>query len=218
MKETGILFTPENIRLVMDGRKGQTRRIAKWKERPENPGLNFNATSLAVGHYFTGVPSSGFVLRSGGGSCWHDRTYPLHCPYGKVGDRLYIKEGVITHCSIPQLIGYYLDGCRVTEHWMARRTAMFMPKSMARTWLEITEVRVERLQDISEEDAIAEGIEPIHEGAKHLWRNYSTSMNEPGWFPDPRRSYQSLWDSINKKKQPWSKNPWVWVISFLRIK
>lgn len=88
MKEHPIIFTPANIRAILEGRKTQTRRVAKWK--PREAGLNLDAASLSVGYYHTGVPSSGFVLRSMGGSCWNDRTYPLHCPYGVPGDRLVI--------------------------------------------------------------------------------------------------------------------------------
>ena len=112
--------------------------------------------------------------------------------YGVPGDLLYIKEGVIIHGSIPQLVGYYMDGCRVTESWETRRTAMFMPKWAARTWLKLTDVRVERVQEISEADCIAEGCP----------KEYLLGVN---W-------YRYLWGKINGKKHPWSSNPWVWVL------
>ena len=219
MKEHGILFTPENIRLVMSGVKVQTRRVVKWEMRPESSGTNLSASSLSLGFYCTGVPSSGWVLRSRGGpsGCWNDRTFPTHCPYGDVGDRMYVKEGIITHAAIPQLVGYYMDGCRVTEHWEKRRTAMFMPKWAARTWLEVTDVRVERVQDISEEDAIAEG---CTDDEDPWWR---PSYNDPdsGGNPSARKSYEYLWDSINAKRDKgiyaWEKNPFVFAISFKRI-
>ena len=86
---------------------------------------------------------------------------------------------------------------------------MFMPKHMARTWLEITDVRVERLQEISESDAIDEGTGVWLEGHPH-----------EEWDGDPdqyRKGYRELWDSINRKAHPWSSNPWVWKIVFERL-
>lgn len=131
------------------------------------------------------------------------------CPYGYIGDRLWVKEGVIVHCGIPELIGYYMDGCRATEHWMERRTAMFMPKWAARTWLKITGVKLERVQDISECDAAEEGT--------GVW--FETHPHE-GWDGDPdqyRKGYRELWDSINGLRYNWLSNPWVWCIEFRRV-
>ena len=124
---------------------------------------------------------------------------------------MYVKEGIITHAAIPQLVGYYMDGCRVTEHWEKRRTAMFMPKWAARTWLEVTDVRVERVQDISEEDAIAEG---CTDDEDPWWR---PSYNDPdsGGNPSARKSYEYLWDSINAKRgYGWAVNPWCFCYQF----
>ena len=117
---------------------------------------------------------------------------------------MYIKEGVIVHADGRTLAGYYMDGARITNLGEKRLTAMFMAKRYARTWLELIDVRVERLQDISEEDAIAEGIGD--------W----TSIG--GWNTETaKQAYAKLWDSINKKKHPWSQNSFVWAISFRRI-
>lgn len=188
MKETGILFTPDNIRAIREGRKTQTRRVI-------NPQPETNAEGGAL------VP-----LRPSG-------------PYGWIGDRLYVKEGVITHASIPQLVGYYMDGCRVTEHWEKRLTAMFMPKWAARTWLEITEVRVERVQQISNEDARAEGIP--QSSAEATAFGFFDNTTTPGHEWDNRTSaenYGNLWDSINGKKHPWAANPWVWALTFKLVK
>jgi hypothetical protein len=83
---------------------------------------------------------------------------------------------------------------------------MFMAKKYARTWLELTDVRVERLQDISEDDSKAEGAEWI--GPEIMY------PDEPLAEYPYRRGYQKLWDSINKVKHPWSSNPFVWVLEF----
>ncbi|WP_036412805.1 PmgT domain-containing protein [Morganella morganii] len=79
-----IKFSDEMLAAVIDGRKTQTRRPADFKVREE--GYNLNFSGLKSGFYCNDAPSSGFVLRSMGAGCWNDRTYPLHCPYGQVGD------------------------------------------------------------------------------------------------------------------------------------
>jgi hypothetical protein len=88
---------------------------------------------------------------------------------------------------------------------------MFMAKRYSRTWLEITDVRVEQVHDISEEDAKAEGAIPIypHDGIMY--------PDEPLSEYHYRRGFQKLWDSINKAKHPWSSNPWCWCIGFRKI-
>ena len=214
MKETGILFTPENHRLIISGDKVQTRRVVK----PQPDVYIDRRPYWNIGGYRAWEwTKETDILRMGTNN-------PLKCPYGNPGDKLYIKEGVIRHASIPQLVGYYMDGCRVTEPWMVRRTAMFMPKSMARTWLELIEVRVERLNDISEEDALAEGIEEYH---RRDCKVYSTVYGsdgvclEPGGCTCPNYSeqelYADLWDSINAKKHPWSQNDLVWALTFKKL-
>lgn len=186
MKETGILFTPDNIRSIRGGRKTQTRRILKGSLEFKGP---YNPKYLEMHKDAPG--------------------WKKICPYGEPGDRLYVKEGIVRHATIPQLVGYYLDGCRVTEEWEVRRTAMFMPKWAARMWLELTDVRIERVQDISESDAMDEGVGTWFESHPH-----------DEWDGDPdqyRKGYRELWDSISAKKHPWKDNPWVWVLEFKRV-
>jgi uncharacterized protein YhfF len=153
-----------------------------------------------------------------------------HCPQGRVGDKLYVKEGVIVTAPAwtaitgkpdGTLLGYYMDGRRVENAWEKRLTAMFMAKRYARTWLEITDVRVERVQDISANDALAEGI-----GKTDYWKpkEVDGKQFEEKWWDDyefwqryPQIAYQKLWDSINGKKHPWNSNPFVWCLSFKMV-
>jgi hypothetical protein len=213
-KETGILFTPENIRAIRDGRKSQTRRVMV-------PQQSFD-------HYHTMWCWKTLVLDN----IWDfpngdDRKeLAAHCPYGVPGDRLYIKEGVIVDEAFnpPELAGYYIDGARATLPNQKRLTAMFMAKRYARTWLEITDVRVERLQDISDEDARAEGVSPqivteqdiqdTINGASEPHIKELARILGPGEFT-ARFKFMELWDSINRKKYPWESNPWVWAITFM---
>lgn len=121
------------------------------------------------------------------------------CPYGVIGDRLWVRESYFPHNNrmgepefsykaddLPEF-----DKCTISG-W---KSPLFMPRAASRIELEITNIRVERVQDISGADAIAEGVEQGY-GLRHV-----------GF-------YQDIWDSINGKKHPWSSNPWVWVVEF----
>ena len=212
MKETGILFTPENIRAICEGRKSQTRRVIDpqpvWDAEVKFT-RNCGPFAFPIGSL---DQQCGFPIFTDGRK---DGSFGIRNLYGGVGDRLYIKEGIIRHVSIPQLIGYYMDGCRVTEHWEKRSTARFMPKWAARTWLELTDVRVERLHDISEEDAIAEGIQrqalPDLKGNHFHWGDKTKDRCKTAV-----EAYRGLWDSINAKKHPWKNNDWVWALTFCK--
>jgi hypothetical protein len=155
------------------------------------------------------------------------RNFPMRCPYGVPGDFLYVKEAWKTRAIFDDLkpvdIGNRvgkdvlylsdnqfadLSGCREEFIPGRYRHARFMPYWASRTTLEITNVRVERLQDISEEDAIAEGIRV--DECNHVIReddiNWGGAVSE----------YAALWSEINGKDS-WSSNPWVWVVLFKKL-
>jgi hypothetical protein len=235
MKETGILFTPDNIRAIREGRKTQTRRVMK-------------GVALEI-------LNNGFTPKyivDPGNSAWNS--------YGVPGDRLYIKEGWQTGKNLDDKNGteiakmcldagyktpvcplrYRSDGTIIKwgeadlldfGEWGRYRSSRFMPKWAARIWLELTEVRVERVQDISEEDAAAEGCESLEsEREEYDWkicpRCGGTRLYEyqsmAGACPDTdctecdtyKKRYRYLWDSINAKKHSWASNPWVWALTF----
>lgn len=171
---------------------------------------------------------------------WHDISHGRLlevCPYGRPGDRLWVREAhyltdnghgehavyaadavaVRAHlAAIQELPGAFPDGVKTRHRKL--RPSIHMHRWASRILLEITYIRVERLQDISEEDAKAEGIEPHYAG----WMPYNTMFYESdgitpaNYFKDPRHSYLQLWESINGAGS-WDANPWVWVISFKRI-
>ena len=123
---------------------------------------------------------------------------PFFCPYGKVGDRLWVKE---KHAFGGNGV-FFPDSCDGTVR-IAWTSSRFMPKKFARIWLEITNIRVERVQDITEKDAIAEGVEVCFQHSPHHKK---------------RASFSLLWDSLNAERGfGWYKNPWVWVIEFKRV-
>ncbi|WP_272516886.1 hypothetical protein [Providencia sp. PROV209] len=227
MKERGIIFNTEMVRAIIDGRKTQTRCIAKFK--PIDKAINLNFSGLRAGNYHAGIKDGRCVLRSTDGATWNDRTYPLTCPYGKVGDRIWVRETwqgplvdvekaydlfkdptpykKVENCVYKADGGYapeYID-CddNFRQGW---RPSTQMPRWASRITLEITDVHVERLQSISEEDAKAEGFD----------NSQSDAANSIGWFEKPIRAFRRAWENIYGT-DGWDSNPWVWVIEFKRV-
>jgi len=211
MKERPILFSGPMVRAILDGRKSQTRRVVKPQRHPFGDMLTANEVALEF--------SSG--------------TRSVRCPYGQPGDRLWVREtfqpifaeGVEykdTDWSTGK--GYsirYVATDGITD-WvdpddnMTNRCkpSIHMPRWASRITLEITGVRVERLQEISEEDAKKEGIES-EGGDPKMWKSYNPKL---GWLSvdDPAMSYRTLWESINGPGS-WDANPFVWVVEFKRL-
>lgn len=140
---------------------------------------------------------------------WKEKLIPF-CPYGEVGDIIYVRETFAVGLSS----GFYFFKANYTTNiaptglskW---KPSIHMPKKIARIWLEITDIRIEQLDDISEGDAKQEGIKRGNcyaDGFMH----YDTKT----FGAHPVISFQTLWESINKKKHTWKSNPWVWVITF----
>jgi hypothetical protein len=179
MKERPILFSGPMVQAILSGKKTQTRRVVK----------------LRNGQY---LPPSERADPNG----W--RQMLRLCPYGQPGDRLWVRETHLLDCSHPSDTQVFrADRPQWTlpggVHW---RTAIHMRREASRITLEVTRIRVERLQEISEADAIAEGY-PIDrfnpcENQKHDQARY--------W-------YRHLWDDINGPGS-WDANPMVWVIDF----
>lgn len=203
-REHPILCSAPMVLSIRAGRKTQTRRIIKKQ--------------------FLGSKAYPFSPKPNHDGLWSDTKDPVTryfgCPWGVVGDRLYVREKLI-HGSPTWL--YAADQKPVTlpaDHpsvgamfsWAHHQDrdycpSVHMPRWASRITLEIVKVRVERLQDISEADAIAEG---LYQDAKGLWTwsdVYRSGSN------NPRYSYELLWDLINGHNA-WAKNPWVWVIEW----
>lgn len=233
MKERGMLFSKSMVLALLDGSKTQTRRIVKPQPTIDAQG-NFCWNGWNFGQTFEGprIQAIASPLPS-------SKTKKVHCPYGKPGDRIWVREtGWERPERSPKMLRegadtweryyYDADGWTDLEHdqfkeWgFKRRPCIHMPRWASRIDLEITGVRVERLQDISEADAKAEGIESAFDGTR--WRMYDHCDGEekslyvgPRWTIDPIRSYKSLWLSINGAGS-WDANPWIWVIEFRRVK
>lgn len=210
-KERGLLAIP-SMALALRREltpKTQTRRLAKFVALRE--GLNFGFSGLSADLAFTGVPSSGHVLYSrGGGSTWEQVTAPLHCPYGSVGDRLYVKETYALLSQYDHLspskaprgsrVWYLADGPKPPEFGRTR-VSIHMPRWASRTVLEITEVRVERVRNISLADIRAEGWPGV----------FVVFDDKDAQLRAARVWWQELWTRINGAES-WERNDWVWVI------
>jgi len=152
------------------------------------------------------------------------RVFRVRCRYD-IGDRLWVKE-MLEHSNRGTPTRYAADGCPVMRDgesidWPFRKSplpAIFMPRWASRINLEIVGLRPERLQEITEEDAKAEGIER-HEDSGHNIFWFEVAGQYHGNIQDVTaiKSYAKLWDSINTKRgYSWESNPWVWVITFPR--
>ena len=202
MKERPIIFSAPMVRAILDGRKTQTRRVVK-------------------------LTDSGRVKEPGSPRNWHldDPEAVMACPYGVPGDRLWVREawqaffadevpadrprgprhtmGIPAQPERESFVFYRADGDLSHPEdgsealW---RPSIHMPRWASRITLKIVSVRVERVQEISEKDALAEGV-------------------DDGTGPPikPRDRFSRLWNSINAKRAPWDSNPWVWVIEFRRV-
>jgi len=154
---------------------------------------------------------------------WHTRTGDsLVSPHGQPGDRLWVRETWRIAGEMAHDPGYfeYRASCRgnindvgdLIPRW---RPSIHMPRAASRIQLEITGVRVERLNDCSEADAVAEGIRPFKDG----WERFHTDpadTEHTGATKDPRLAYKGLWEQINGAGA-WEANPWVWVVEFRRL-
>lgn len=188
-RERPIMFSAPMVRAILEGRKSQTRRIVKHrKTHPVN--------------IFDGTWTDEYVLDPGNAE-WRNELIGY-----RVGDSLWVKETWFD-AHVPGSSVLFAADEPDVDPICRKRSAMFMPKRVARIWLRVTDVRVERLHGISEEDARAEGIEPTEFG----WRCYLPEPKGQDAWCCPVESFRTLWTSINGPGA-WDANPWVVVISF----
>jgi hypothetical protein len=204
MKECPILFSTLMVQALLAGRKTMTRR--KLSDY-----LIFNVEPDR--YKFHGMDEQ-FVLfedlRPGDSTPW---VQPFPCPYGQIGDQLWVRE-TTGHIG-PEGKLFYKADFPITCTWLTRLTAsIHLKKENARIWLEISNIKIERLEEISENDAIAEGIICNEDGTYknyHKKKGLREADNVEAWLPIA--SFQSLWCAINGLDS-WKKNPWVWVVEF----
>ena len=147
----------------------------------------------------------------------------FRCPYGVPGDRLWVREthhidyypaGTLNAHGNPGVIHYRADTDIISQSWDGQwRPSIYMPRWASRITLEVVSVRVERVQDITPSDCIAEGVEVIANEWGTPW--YKGPQGE---WKSSREAFSAFWNSINAKRGfPWSSNPWVWVVEFRQV-
>jgi hypothetical protein len=225
VKETPILMSESMVLATLEGRKTVTRRVVKYRATgPHGPPFSEPDTW----DFYRGEEWVGAVSERDPG------IFSAPCPYGKPGDRLWVREtwayvprtaygGMVPFRDDPRpgcegMCAVYRAGWERSQpgQW---KPSIHMPRWASRLTLEVCSVRVERLQSISEEDAQREGVSEKCHGCEseclHGWRD-----PRPGYCPVFMRSqkigFQWLWDSINGKRAgcAWSDDPWVWIIAF----
>lgn len=239
-----IIMSQPMVMAILENRKTQTRRIIK-------PQPEVNEHGNLRGEWID-KPLAGLLLHK-------PQDIVIHCPYGKIGDRLWVRETwqfanwtedgdpyimyksdgkvsikrhmpddwadkvseIFTVLSCPS--NYSIDEKASDRRW---RSPFYMPRWASRINLEITNIGVERLQDISEEDAIAEGLKAITKDGKTIKYGIPDLDGLPGtddtgwswqdWCKNPVDAYKKLWESTSGDGS-WDLNPYVWVVSFRRI-
>lgn len=226
MKERPVIFNGEMVRAILDGRKTQTRRVMAVQPESNQFGLLRITDSTKrsdIGQYHWAESNA---------TGTHQRSALFSCPFGQVGDRLWVREtfavlGNEDGCPIdwdgnlikgdekkaariykascwqePGNYGLWSIPDRDTQYEGTWRPSIHMPRWASRISLEITSVRVERLNDISEEDAKAEGVKAgVCPGHEHMMHQVA---------------FSELWQSIYGEES-WRANPWVWVIEFKQV-
>ena len=214
-KPKPILFSTPMVQAILEDRKTQTRRIAKWSKKIENPVVGFTI--------FTEKEKGEFAVRGiHENGQYGESIFVL--PY-KVGDILYVRETWAESAMLEYF--YKANGDERIQPTIKWRPSIHMPRAAARIFLKVIAVKAERLQDITEEDAIAEGIENMLASDPEMspiYFKYDVSKKEamaPGghWAhcaDGPIHSFESLWKSINGPES-WNENPWVFAYTFERI-
>jgi hypothetical protein len=207
-KEHPILFSTPMVQAILAERKTQTRRVIK----------NIEPESKYLG---TGIKGKCWLEPKNFGKPKSEQTVSVidQSPYGKIGDLLWVRE-TFAMVSWPTVILPHYKADQADDIWVDKwKPSIHMPKAAARIWLEITDVRVERLHDISEDDAIAEGIETSIVKSELFqtylgYKNYCPQdLEDNRWHRSPLESYRSLWSKINGVESL-NANPWVWVVEF----
>lgn len=204
MKEYPILFSGAMVRAILDGRKTQTRRVVKPQPLVQRGYPEPFPKHVGSGrwHWYFNDPRDGMT---GLYDSERDATQFCQCPYGQPGDRLWVRETFYLETVHCQVCTWYRADPENDLHDGFWKPSIFMPRSACRILLEIVSVRVDRLNEISREDVIAEGIK---------MRGCSLAEDVSMLIPD----YASLWDSLNAKRGfGWAVNPWVSVIEFKRV-
>lgn len=224
MKTRPMLFNGPMVRALLDGSKTQTRRVCKKQPYPN--GYHWDGNDFLCHNDY--LPPSAMLMDAGGKELYTTSNmegWESECPYGQPSDQIYVKETWshdapdLEACRVAHedamgggTYGPYYHATETAPETLEWKPSIHMPRWASRITLEIVSVRVERLNDISEEDARAEGI--TDGGCINCGEPEPCKCSWP--MPDARESFIRLWESINGPNS-WFANPWCWVITFKRV-
>lgn len=216
-KERPMLFGTPMVKAILDGHKSMTRRVLKvqpeWVDS-KNPMVSsgwsyVNPKSSQKLSSYPNAKDFGEALAG-----------VIKCSYGQIGDRLWVRETWSTHACFDDVkpkdltvrsVHYWANGLVQTGK---KRPSIFMPRWACRILLEITEIRVERLNQISREEAVKEGLLKLPATGRYVINQgdqyFGMASN------NPCEVFEWLWESINGEGS-WATNPWVWVICFKKL-
>lgn len=214
MKSRPILYKTEMVQAIYEGRKNLTRRTKKLEKVNVNPDwfrydgtANFGDQVPSNRHYFELLDLEGNP---------REKYIHIDCPYGKIGDILWVRETfyISKYDDIKQECPYIykasvFDADKLDLKW---KPSIYMPQKACRLFLKITDIRCERLMDISEEDAKAEGVD-FQFAEMFQEDRFKDYLDFNSDYRTAYSSFQSLWESINGVES-FNANPWVWVIQF----
>jgi hypothetical protein len=219
-----ILFSTAMVRAIQEGRKTMTRRMTGLDKLNENPSNWQKVTPdvYTISNEEDNDPWSYCDFQTLSGEYMACPRFP----YGQVGDVLWVRETAFESYKGDKFFykADYNERFKADQKW---KPSIHMRKAACRIFLEITDIRIERLQDITQEDAIAEGIMKTDSGDSDIpgiwYKDYISDCSGYGHpdhdFPivsSPVESFCTLWRSINGIES-WDANPWVWVVSLKRI-
>jgi hypothetical protein len=226
MADKPIIFSAPMVRALLDGRKTQTRRLLgpsntlfngrPWTKLHKTQVWAWEDAWVDPGPSPAGNPGPYLKLPwASGHEVFEDtvhRVYPMIQP----GDRLYVREAFCPRLGYPAPIAkpHYRADDDKPEWRRLWKPSIHMPRWASRLTLTVTDVQVQRLQEISKEDAVAEGIEPYCgiDPDCHGYMNYFTRSEDGYWVP-PRQSFHTLWNSLHGP-DAWDANPWVVALTF----
>lgn len=237
MRERPILFSAPMILALLDGRKTVTRRLVTHRHPISFIGGKGERDDPACwGYFFDGPDHNGYAVLAGGLNERHNHgRISIPCPFGVAGDRLWVQEAhsimlpggdwarVTTladgETRSIEVSHETLEALRpqVSVQKNRGRPARFMSRWASRILLNVVSERVERLCDITEEDAVREGVRPFFETFSMYGRDQCLTTGERAADAEHRAAFAVLWDELNGDRATWKDNPWVRRIEFRRI-
>jgi len=213
MSDRGVIFSAPMVRALLAGTKTQTRRLIKLDTAKLSPPFHPERRGARQWVFMQRDDAPGYSFAGG------DFTVP-YAP----GDRLYVREAwaevgsmdpglIVTRADYPACVPPQYENVPL-ESEIKWKPSIHHPRRASRLWLSVTDVRVQRLQDISREDAIAEGLIHVAGVIEPDWWRLPEPLHQGTWL-SPVAAYRWLWDSLHTKPgERWEDNPWIVAVSF----